>query len=418
MLLLLDNFAGHSIAYKPTNVRIEFLAPNMTSRIQPLDAGVIRAFKAHYRRAFCLRALDADDAGEPDIWKINLLEAMHMARRAWEEITADTIRNCWRHTGILPECAAAAPAAPPAATPPASLAAAAASSSTPAVSQPGPAPDVTLSAWRIILDFAADEHGTLPAVEDMLRALLGDAASSPLWVKALAIANCEPGEESAALAALETLCTESNMTKPGTPPRAPAPAPAPIQGAPRPATRARTAQLLEAERELMDSVQKLKARNRIWDVPTLDELLDPVEERQVGEGPHELATDDQIVAAVREEEAAKAAVAAGATSADADADSDDEDDVGPSTDMTTDELVLACDQILDACVRRGLGNILDVQRELMKVKGELRRAQQKNAKQLTLKSFFKAPALCVEGQGSSEHMDIDSSQGRAPQGNL
>ena len=30
------------------NVYVEFLTPNMTSHIQPLDAGVIKAFKAHY----------------------------------------------------------------------------------------------------------------------------------------------------------------------------------------------------------------------------------------------------------------------------------------------------------------------------------------------------------------------------------
>jgi len=72
----------------------------MTSFVQPLDAGIIRCFKAHYRRAFCERAIDLDEAGEDDIYKINLLEVMMMANDAWDAISAETIRNCWNHTGI------------------------------------------------------------------------------------------------------------------------------------------------------------------------------------------------------------------------------------------------------------------------------------------------------------------------------
>ena len=50
VLLLLDNFAGHMVEYKPVNVELLFLPPNTTSRLQPLDGGIIRAFKAHFKR--------------------------------------------------------------------------------------------------------------------------------------------------------------------------------------------------------------------------------------------------------------------------------------------------------------------------------------------------------------------------------
>ena len=53
IILLLDNFSGHNIDYSPTNIRLVFFAPNMTAFIQPLDAGIIRCFKAHYRALFC-----------------------------------------------------------------------------------------------------------------------------------------------------------------------------------------------------------------------------------------------------------------------------------------------------------------------------------------------------------------------------
>jgi hypothetical protein len=72
----------------------------MTSFVQPLDAGIIRCFKAHYRRAFCERAIELDEAGEDNIYKINLLEGMLMAKAAWDAVTPETIENCWNHTCI------------------------------------------------------------------------------------------------------------------------------------------------------------------------------------------------------------------------------------------------------------------------------------------------------------------------------
>lgn len=82
------------------NIHLEPLAPNMTSFVQPLDAGIIQYFKAHYRRAFCIRAIELDDAGKDDIYKINLLEVILMAKVAWDAVTPKTIRNCWNHTCI------------------------------------------------------------------------------------------------------------------------------------------------------------------------------------------------------------------------------------------------------------------------------------------------------------------------------
>ena len=98
--LTLDNFAGHKIAYEPTNIELIFFEPNLTPYVQPLDAGIIHCFKAHYRKAFCAHAVDMDEAGEEDVYKINLLEVMLMVRQAWDAVGAETIANCWKHTGI------------------------------------------------------------------------------------------------------------------------------------------------------------------------------------------------------------------------------------------------------------------------------------------------------------------------------
>jgi hypothetical protein len=57
VLLLLDNYPGHIPLEKFAemnmvlhNTRIFYLPPNMTSAIQPYDAGIIRTFKAYYKK--------------------------------------------------------------------------------------------------------------------------------------------------------------------------------------------------------------------------------------------------------------------------------------------------------------------------------------------------------------------------------
>lgn len=102
ILLYIDNAPSHIFdETKLTNVRVEFLDPNMTSHIQPLDAGIIRAFKAHYRRLYILRALLRDEAGIDDIYAIDQLEAMRLVDEAWGHISNETIANCWKHTKII-----------------------------------------------------------------------------------------------------------------------------------------------------------------------------------------------------------------------------------------------------------------------------------------------------------------------------
>lgn len=51
VLLLLDNCSSHKIENLALSyVDVYFLPPNTTSKLQPMDAGIIMAFKKHYRR--------------------------------------------------------------------------------------------------------------------------------------------------------------------------------------------------------------------------------------------------------------------------------------------------------------------------------------------------------------------------------
>lgn len=51
VLLLLDNCPSHKIdGLALSHVDVLFLPPNTTSKLQPMDAGIIMSFKRHYRR--------------------------------------------------------------------------------------------------------------------------------------------------------------------------------------------------------------------------------------------------------------------------------------------------------------------------------------------------------------------------------
>lgn len=109
VILLQDNFSGHIEPEGLTNIRVENFRPNLTAHVQPNDAGIIRCFKAHYRGKFISRAIDRYDGGVTPalIYDLDQLEAMRLADAAWRDVGSQTIANCWRKTGILPDTASA-----------------------------------------------------------------------------------------------------------------------------------------------------------------------------------------------------------------------------------------------------------------------------------------------------------------------
>jgi hypothetical protein len=78
-----------------------YLPPNTTLKIQPCDAGIIRSFKAYYRRRFNRLLIQRlqEKVAEPK--KIDVLEAMHIAVAAWNMgVKPEIIRNCFHHCQI------------------------------------------------------------------------------------------------------------------------------------------------------------------------------------------------------------------------------------------------------------------------------------------------------------------------------
>ena len=105
IILLQDNYSGHIVPDGLQNIRVVIFEPNLTAHVQPMDQGIIRCFKAHYRATYIQRAMDRYVTGvtPSEIYDINQLQAMQLADLAWHEVDTTTIRHCWQKAGILPD---------------------------------------------------------------------------------------------------------------------------------------------------------------------------------------------------------------------------------------------------------------------------------------------------------------------------
>ncbi|CAG8722105.1 28187_t:CDS:1, partial [Racocetra persica] len=72
VLLILDSAPSHIIsAITLTNIKVLLLSLYMTSKIQPMDAGIIALFKLHYCHIQLQYAIDRDEAEKKDIYKVD-----------------------------------------------------------------------------------------------------------------------------------------------------------------------------------------------------------------------------------------------------------------------------------------------------------------------------------------------------------
>lgn len=102
ILLIVDNCSAHLVDVHLSNVRIEYLPPNCTAVLQPLDLGIIQNLKVEYRRRLVQRILINIRIGKND--PINVRQAAEMLTGSWWSVTQATIRNCWHKSGLSPLC--------------------------------------------------------------------------------------------------------------------------------------------------------------------------------------------------------------------------------------------------------------------------------------------------------------------------
>lgn len=102
-LLLIDNAPVHKLDgdMQLPFLEVHFLPPNTTAFLQPLDSGIIRSFKAKYRSRLVRFHVDNFEWSRTN--KFTLRDAMDNTRQSWEEVTNETIANCWTRTGIVPK---------------------------------------------------------------------------------------------------------------------------------------------------------------------------------------------------------------------------------------------------------------------------------------------------------------------------
>ena len=86
-----------------SNVKMVFLPPNTTSHLQPCDAGIIAALKAHYRKRLMRHVLsemdDAQTATELSK-RVDILDAIRWLHLAWASVSDTTITKCFAKCGL------------------------------------------------------------------------------------------------------------------------------------------------------------------------------------------------------------------------------------------------------------------------------------------------------------------------------
>ena len=106
IILFMDNAGCHpeDVASKYSNVKVVFLPPNTTSVLQSLDLGIIKNFKVHYcKLLLChiLSKIEECNTAREVVQSVTILNAVRWVAQAWEKVTHETIKKCFRKAGIL-----------------------------------------------------------------------------------------------------------------------------------------------------------------------------------------------------------------------------------------------------------------------------------------------------------------------------
>ena len=107
VILFLDNAPCHPTSFVDlfSNIKATALPKNTTSRTQPLDAGVIKAWKAYYRKKLLCHIISQVD-GQKNVSNmvksINLLMAIKWMVESWNDFKPEVITECFKHVGMYP----------------------------------------------------------------------------------------------------------------------------------------------------------------------------------------------------------------------------------------------------------------------------------------------------------------------------
>jgi len=145
-------------------------------------------------------------------------------------------------------------------------------------------------------------------------------------------------------------------------------------------------QLVALEKDLVDTVLELKKRNRIIGAPlTLEEMLNPVQEQEMGDPSHQFPGGDaEIVAQVKSEMAVECGEIIEVDSEESE--DEEEEDKGSET---IQDVMTMCEAMERLCLQYGEPDMsLDLAKELQHFRDHLRRMETLKLKQKSLHDFF------------------------------
>ncbi|XP_053960349.1 tigger transposable element-derived protein 6-like [Anastrepha ludens] len=99
VLLLVDNCMAHKNPTSLKSIKIQFLPPNATSKLQPLDLEIMENFKQFYRKEVVKILINDMEEGRKS--NINVLQGIRMPHKAWENVKQPTIVSCFATCGFV-----------------------------------------------------------------------------------------------------------------------------------------------------------------------------------------------------------------------------------------------------------------------------------------------------------------------------
>uniref|UniRef100_A0A3P9PAK4 DDE-1 domain-containing protein n=1 Tax=Poecilia reticulata TaxID=8081 RepID=A0A3P9PAK4_POERE len=91
----MENAGGHVADLSYDDVQIEYLPPNTTSLIQPMDQGIICAFKALYTRNALQHLVEAVDLDQDFSLKCKLCDNVENVNDSFEKIYKECKAGLW-----------------------------------------------------------------------------------------------------------------------------------------------------------------------------------------------------------------------------------------------------------------------------------------------------------------------------------
>ena len=104
ILLFVDNATSHS-GINFNNVKIQFFSPNTTSKLQPMDQGIIQAMKLKYRKLQLRKMVAAMEKNKTVcasqlLKEVDILQAIYWLKQAWDDVKEETITKCFKMCGF------------------------------------------------------------------------------------------------------------------------------------------------------------------------------------------------------------------------------------------------------------------------------------------------------------------------------